>query len=229
MAEINCWGSDDPIEVAKGGSGVASHTAYAVLCGGTTTTGAVQSIAGVGTSGQVLTSNGAASLPTFQAASGGFGEWTDIANSAASGATVSFTSGLGTAYDDYLIIFDGISCSASLQDLDVAFSDDGGSTYTLPMYIGAQGDMEDRAGATPWAYIGSPDDAANLFWGFIMFGGNNTGRNKYLQAAWGSDDAGQAEADGKGLIETANDIDAVQFSVNGAGTYDAGTFYLLGR
>ena len=85
MAEINCWGSDDPIEVAKGGSGVASHTAYAVLCGGTTTTGAVQSIAGVGTSGQVLTSNGAASLPTFQAASGGFGEWTDIANSAASG------------------------------------------------------------------------------------------------------------------------------------------------
>jgi hypothetical protein len=37
-----------------------------VLCGGTTTTGAYQSVASVGSSGQVLTSNGASSLPTFQ-------------------------------------------------------------------------------------------------------------------------------------------------------------------
>jgi len=57
--------------VAGGGTGVASTTAYAVLCGGTTSTGALQSIAGVGTSGQVLTSNGAGALPTFQAAGGG--------------------------------------------------------------------------------------------------------------------------------------------------------------
>lgn len=59
--------------VAGGGTGVTSNTAYAVLCGGTTSTGAIQSIAGVGTSGQVLTSNGAGALPTFQAASGGSG------------------------------------------------------------------------------------------------------------------------------------------------------------
>ena len=54
------------IPVNLGGSGVASHTAYALLAGGTTSTGAVQSLAGVGTSGQVLTSNGAGALPTFQ-------------------------------------------------------------------------------------------------------------------------------------------------------------------
>jgi hypothetical protein len=54
--------------VADGGTGVSSLTAYAVMCGGTTSTGAVQSIAGVGTSGQVLTSNGAGALPTFQTA-----------------------------------------------------------------------------------------------------------------------------------------------------------------
>ena len=41
-----------------------------MLCGGTTSTGAYQSIAGVGSSGQVLTSNGAGALPTFQAAAG---------------------------------------------------------------------------------------------------------------------------------------------------------------
>lgn len=57
--------------VAGGGTGLTSATAYAVLCGGTTSTGALQSIAGVGTSGQVLTSNGAGALPTFQAGSGG--------------------------------------------------------------------------------------------------------------------------------------------------------------
>ena len=54
------------LPVANGGTGATSQTAYAVLCGGTTSTGAYQSIASVGTSGQVLTSNGAGALPTFQ-------------------------------------------------------------------------------------------------------------------------------------------------------------------
>jgi hypothetical protein len=53
---------------ANGGTGRATHTAYAVLCGGTTTTAAQQSVASVGTTGQVLTSNGAGALPTFQTA-----------------------------------------------------------------------------------------------------------------------------------------------------------------
>jgi hypothetical protein len=52
--------------VANGGTGRTTNTAYAVICGGTTTGGAEQSIASVGTSGQVLTSNGAGALPTFQ-------------------------------------------------------------------------------------------------------------------------------------------------------------------
>ena len=60
------------LPVAAGGTGATSATAYAVQCGGTTSTGAYQSIASVGTTGQVLTSNGAGALPTFQAAGGGF-------------------------------------------------------------------------------------------------------------------------------------------------------------
>jgi hypothetical protein len=54
-----------PLPVAQGGTGLTSTTAYAVVCGGTTSTGNLQSIASVGTSGQVLTSNGAGALPTF--------------------------------------------------------------------------------------------------------------------------------------------------------------------
>lgn len=84
-------GTDVP--VADGGTGVSSLTAYAVICGGTTGTGAVQSIAGVGTSGQVLTSNGAGALPTFQTAAGGsLTNWTEAVNTSAPNATVPVTS-----------------------------------------------------------------------------------------------------------------------------------------
>lgn len=59
------WGTRE-LTVPHGGTGVVSLTPYAVLCGGTTSTGALQSMSSVGTSGQVLTSNGASALPTFQ-------------------------------------------------------------------------------------------------------------------------------------------------------------------
>jgi hypothetical protein len=55
------------ITVSNGGTGRTTQTAYAVICGGATTTAAQQSIASVGTAGQILTSNGAGALPTFQA------------------------------------------------------------------------------------------------------------------------------------------------------------------
>jgi len=58
--------SSGTLAVDQGGTGATSQTAYAVLAGGTTSTGAYQSVASVGTSGQVLMSNGAGALPTFQ-------------------------------------------------------------------------------------------------------------------------------------------------------------------
>lgn len=60
--------------IAGGGTAATSFTAYAVLCGGTTSTGALQSVASVGTSGQILTSNGAGALPTFQSATSALGQ-----------------------------------------------------------------------------------------------------------------------------------------------------------
>lgn len=53
--------------VAGGGTGAVTFTAYSVICAGTTATGSFQNVSGVGTTGQVLTSNGAAALPTWQA------------------------------------------------------------------------------------------------------------------------------------------------------------------
>jgi hypothetical protein len=52
--------------VQGGGSGVASFSPYDVICGGTTSTGPLQQVSGEGTSGYVLTSNGANTLPTWK-------------------------------------------------------------------------------------------------------------------------------------------------------------------
>lgn len=75
------------IVVGSGGTGLATTTAYAVLCGGTTSTSALQSVSGVGTAGQVLTSNGAGALPTWQTGGGAF-SW---------GTTASAGTGTGLA------------------------------------------------------------------------------------------------------------------------------------
>lgn len=76
VAQVPAWdtlqAADVPLlGIPQGGTGLASLTAYALLAGGTTSTGALQQVSGLGTSGQVLTSNGVAALPTWQAASGG--------------------------------------------------------------------------------------------------------------------------------------------------------------
>ena len=64
-----------------GGTGTSTLTAYAVLTGGTTATGAFQTVSGLGSSAQVLTSNGAGTLPSWQAASGGAAfAWTPTLN-----------------------------------------------------------------------------------------------------------------------------------------------------
>jgi len=57
--------------VAVGGTGNSSQIAYSVVCGGTTTTSALQNVATLGSLGQVLTSQGPASLPQWSTPSGG--------------------------------------------------------------------------------------------------------------------------------------------------------------
>lgn len=52
--------------VAGGGTGIVTTTAYGLIAAGTTATGAFQQVSGTGTSGQLLTSNGAGALPTWQ-------------------------------------------------------------------------------------------------------------------------------------------------------------------
>lgn len=122
--------------VAGGGTGVASTTAYAVLCGGTTSTAALQSIAGVGTTGQVLTSNGAGALPTFQTGSAIGASLVLIQTlSASAQAAVTFTTGITTTYRNYLLVGDNVVISGS-NNILVQFSSNGGSSYISSGYFG---------------------------------------------------------------------------------------------
>lgn len=59
-----------PLTVPNGGTGDTSFGAFSVLCGGITSTAALQNVSGVGAAGQALTSNGAGLLPTWQNVAG---------------------------------------------------------------------------------------------------------------------------------------------------------------
>lgn len=89
--------------VPGGGTGLTSLTPYAVLAGGTTGTGNVQQV-GIGTAGQVLTSNGAGALPSFQGSPG-----SRVAFSAYLTNNITNTTGDTT---QYLCVFDTVSLNA---------------------------------------------------------------------------------------------------------------------
>lgn len=115
------------IVVADGGTGLSSTTAYAVLCGGTTSTGSLQSVSGVGTTGQVLTSNGSGALPTWQAAGGGGGggKWEYVSGATAStSAQIDFT-GLSSTYIMYQVVITDARSDSDFPDMYIRTSADG--------------------------------------------------------------------------------------------------------
>lgn len=123
--------------VDGGGTGLATATAYAVLCGGTTGTGAFQSIASVGTSGQVLTSNGAGALPTFQSNPSGAGAFVYLGSvTASASATVNFDNLLSATYDNYMVVFEGVQNATDTTWMKARFGTGGTPTYQTTNYAG---------------------------------------------------------------------------------------------
>lgn len=122
-ADVQLWSADDisgiagvgnPLPVSSGGTGRATATAYAVICGGTTATGALQSVASVGTTGQVLTSNGVGALPTMQA-------------SFVAGMIIIWSGSVGSIPTGWLLC-DGTLSTPNLRDRFIVGA---GSTYAV--------------------------------------------------------------------------------------------------
>lgn len=98
--------------VPGGGTGDTSFTAYAPICGGTTSTGNLQSAStGIATAGFVLTSNGAGALPSFQAGGGGGSGITTIDGDTGSvtGTTVSIISDIASNFCGSTVLFSATS------------------------------------------------------------------------------------------------------------------------
>ena len=97
--------------VAGGGTGNTTFTAYSVILAGTTATGAMQNVSGLGTSGQVLTSAGAGAVPVWANAPSGSGFlWASVATAPTTAtnrgymATAALTVTLPTAPADGFIV-----------------------------------------------------------------------------------------------------------------------------
>ena len=129
VALISQGSSSNPafgtVVVAGGGTGLTSLTAYALMAGGTTSTGNMQQVSGLGSAGQVLTSAGAGALPTWSAVPTNPFPWTVI-----TAATLAMANNNGY-----------ISNAAS-----------GGVTYTLPSTaaVGTELRVTGLAGGSGW-------------------------------------------------------------------------------
>lgn len=105
--------------VEGGGTGATSFTAYAPVCGGTTSTGPLQSAdTGIATPGFILTSNGAAALPSFQAAPAG-GVTIDGDSGSASGTTISL---LATPNCGSSVSFSAAASTVNLNVTDASYN-----------------------------------------------------------------------------------------------------------
>lgn len=148
MATNNSWNSEDPAQVAKGGTGASSLSDGYVLLGSGTGAitaldvtakgsilagdGATDPVAlAVGTNDQVLTADSAqASGLKWAAAAGSTTGWTLLATATAStSASLDFTSSIDSTYKFYAFSIINLLASNDAGTLMFRVSDDGGSTF----------------------------------------------------------------------------------------------------
>ena len=144
-----------PLAVAQGGTGDSSLAANCVLVG--EGTGAVNA-AGPGTAGQVLTSNGSGSDPTFQAVSAATGApvWTRYtATWSGGGGTVAFTD--STNGQAQTLTLSGMAAGTAIAALTwyvpTLFS--GGGLSSFAFTIGYSGGSQGQTASNVSAYVGS--------------------------------------------------------------------------
>lgn len=222
-----------PLTVSNGGTGVSSNTAYAVLCGGTSSTSAIQSVASVGSSGQVLTSNGAGALPTFQS----LPTWTlaNAGGTALTGAATITVSGLSNV-NSIMVIVEAASSASAQSAIGIRLNTDTGNNYyrfgsqiiAVNPYSTATV-TNSQSGATDFVrLIGMSTNAGSTGSGTFFVTGCNTSGVKIFQSQGGanaSTGTDQVINIYGGYYNSASVITSVSVFSN-VGNFDAGTVYV---
>lgn len=128
-------GTPTPVPVDEGGTGVATFTPYAVIAGGTTGTGALQDVGALGTAGQILTSNGAGALPSWQNnAAAGAGGTVVTSTVIATHAMIDFDNVFNGTYDYYELFFDCCTVDTDDVEIRIRIGTGAGPTYQATNY-----------------------------------------------------------------------------------------------
>lgn len=148
--------------VAGGGTGVTSTTAYGLVAGGTTSTGALQN-AGTGTSGQVYKSGGSAALGSWVAPSS-IGAFQLIQSKTASNsATLDFTTNVSSYFTILAVV--SVTPITSTDTLRMLVSTNGGVSYVGTggyaggiTYCSTSGTTFTNANSTAFFQLSGPDN-----------------------------------------------------------------------
>lgn len=153
-----------PFPITSGGTKVSSFTGYAPICGGTTSTGALQqSTTGLSSSGYVLSSNGNAAVPSFVNPGFFLIETVNV-----SGGQVVLTLN-NSIYAGYYIFVNSLFPTNNGDTIFMKVSTDGGATYLNSGYI---------SGITGFAYNSTTPVNYNSTTNFVLAGAqHNEGSN----------------------------------------------------
>lgn len=123
-----------PLNVSQGGTGNSQFSVLnAVLCAGILSTNPWQPVSSLGSTGNLLVSNGSSSLPSFQSKKAGLVH----ISTKTSSSTLSFTffnTEITSTYNNYLLVYKISANAAANNFITLQLSTDNGSTFINTNY-----------------------------------------------------------------------------------------------
>lgn len=254
MPSINAWGSDDPVEVAKGGTGATSLGDGHVLLG--SGTGAITSLdvtakgsllvgdgttdpvaLAVGANNLVLTADSAEVSGLKWAAGGGGGSGAVFLSSAtaSASATLDFASSIDSTYNVYMFVIQDLIPSVDGATYRVRTSSDGGSSYdaSASNYAYQYNNAGSAVTSGAQTYIQISEAVGNTTGeklDAILYLNNPSGTD-YTQCLWHAgvlnNSASPRMSIGMGIRKQQAIVDAIRFYPS-SGTITSGTIKMYG-
>jgi len=229
---INSWGSDEPVEATKGGTGQSTYSTGDILYASAANT---WSKLAAGTDGHVLTL--ASGVPSWAAPSGGASGWTFLSSATASNsANINFDNAVITAtYDVYCVVWHNYQ-PASDSTLLLQVSPDNGTTIRTSGYDASayqegsttEDNITTAINLTSDSVGGGTDEGHGIFVVYIAFP-SAVGIKTHVSSIGGFYDSANSLANSSsyGKYDTAEWCNYIRF-LGSTGNIDTGTANLYG-